>query len=121
MPSSSRVTERPSAMKCCWAVACSWRRAIRRFPPKSTMVRSPRSGEHLRPTEATVIAAYADLHPGKPVTIGRAAPGYRALLLDDSLRPVCPGVVGEICIGGIDMARGYVGLTELTEKRFVPD
>jgi non-ribosomal peptide synthetase component F len=68
------------------------------------------------PTEATVIATCADLHPGEPVTIERAVPGYRVLLLDDSLRPVAPGVVGETCIGGIGVARGYVGLTELTGK-----
>lgn len=73
------------------------------------------------PTEATVIATYADLCPGKPVTIGRAVPGYRVHLLDDSLRPVPPGVVGEICIGGLGVARGYVGLPELTQERFVPD
>ncbi len=56
-----------------------------------------------------------------PVTIGRAVPGYRVHLLDDSLRPVPPGVVGEICIGGIGVARGYSGLEQLTCERFVSD
>src|SRR6266851_74035 len=73
------------------------------------------------PTEATVIATYAELHRGKAVTIGRAAPGYRVHILDDSLRPVPAGVVGEICIGGIGVARGYSGLEELTRERFVSD
>src|SRR6266446_5929437 len=33
------------------------------------------------PTETTVIATYTDLTPGRPVTIGRAVPGYRVLVL----------------------------------------
>ncbi len=73
------------------------------------------------PTETTVIATYAELSPGKPVTIGRAVPGYRVHLLDDSLLPVPRGDAGEICIGGCGVARGYVGLAEQTRARFVPD
>jgi len=73
------------------------------------------------PTEATVIATHAELQPGKPVTIGRAVPGYRVHLLDDCLRPVPTGVLGEIFIGGVGVARGYVGLADQTEQRFIPD
>src|SRR6266568_9408084 len=73
------------------------------------------------PTEATVIATYTDLLPGKPVTIGRAVPGYRVYLLDDGLRPVPTGEIGEIWIGGVGVARGYVGLPGSTEARFLPD
>src|SRR6266699_1812251 len=73
------------------------------------------------PTEATVIATYTDLLPGKPVTIGRAVPGYRVYLLDDGLRPVPAGEMGEIWIGGVGVARGYVGLPGSTEARFLPD
>src|SRR5438034_1552058 len=73
------------------------------------------------PTEATVIATYSDLSPGKPVTIGRAVPGYRVYLLDDGLRPVPNGEIGELWIGGAGVARGYVGLPGSTEARFLPD
>jgi non-ribosomal peptide synthetase-like protein len=73
------------------------------------------------PTETTVIATYADLHPGKPATIGRAVPGYRVYVLADDLRPVQSGQVGEICIGGAGVARGYVGQPEQTRARFVHD
>jgi len=73
------------------------------------------------PTETTVIATYTDLTPGLPVTIGRAVPGYRVHLLDDDLEPVPAGEVGEICIGGAGVARGYVGLPEQTTARFIPD
>ncbi|SMF11633.1 Pls/PosA family non-ribosomal peptide synthetase [Pseudogulbenkiania subflava] len=73
------------------------------------------------PTEATVIATYAELEPGQPVVIGRPLPGYRVHLLDEAQRPVPHGSVGEICIGGVGVARGYVGLAEETAKRFVSD
>ena len=39
------------------------------------------------PTETTVIATWADISPGKPVTIGRPLPGYSVYILDDQLRP----------------------------------
>jgi non-ribosomal peptide synthetase-like protein len=73
------------------------------------------------PTETTVIATYADVVPGRPVTIGRPVPGYLIYLLDDQLQPVPQGGTGEICIGGAGVARGYRGLLAETLARFVPD
>ncbi len=73
------------------------------------------------PTEATVIATFADCEPGRPVTIGRAIPGYSIALLDEALRAVPFGEPGEICIGGAGVARGYVGLPALTREKFIAD
>ncbi len=73
------------------------------------------------PTETTVIATVAEMLPGEKVTIGRAIPGYRVDLRDETLRQVPRGQVGEICIAGVGVARGYVGLPEATRERFVPD
>lgn len=73
------------------------------------------------PTEATVTCIYTELYPGKPVTIGKPLPTYTAVLLDDDLRPVPHGEVGEICVGGPGVARGYVNRPDLTAGRFVPD
>jgi amino acid adenylation domain-containing protein len=73
------------------------------------------------PTEATVTATCGELVAGRPVTIGRPLPTYRVYLLDDSLRRVPDGRVGEICIGGPGVARGYVGRPELTASRFPAD
>jgi len=73
------------------------------------------------PTETTVIATYADVVPGQSVTIGRPLPGYRVYLLDEAAQPVSQGTVGEICIGGPGVARGYLKLPAETRRRFVPD
>jgi non-ribosomal peptide synthetase-like protein len=73
------------------------------------------------PTEATVIATYADLAPARPVTIGKAVPGYHVCLLDEQMSPVAPGAVGEIHIGGPGVARGYLGRDDLTREKFVPN
>ncbi|MEU6895508.1 Pls/PosA family non-ribosomal peptide synthetase [Streptomyces sp. NPDC046557] len=71
------------------------------------------------PTEATVTATCQELLPGRPVTIGRALPTYSVVLLDERRQPVPQGTVGEICLGGPGLARGYVGRPDLTADRFV--
>ena len=71
------------------------------------------------PTEATVIATCAECHPEKPVTIGQPVPNYLACVLDEGLRPVPTDVAGELCLGGIGLARGYLGRPELTREKFI--
>lgn len=71
------------------------------------------------PTEATVTATWGELLPGRLVTIGRPLPTYSVVILDEQHRPVADGVVGEICIGGPGVARGYVGRPEQTADRFI--
>lgn len=73
------------------------------------------------PTEATVIATYGDCSPDKPVTIGRAVPNYRVFILDPQMQPAPVGEVGELHIGGVSLARGYLGRPELTAEKFVAD
>jgi hypothetical protein len=73
------------------------------------------------PTETTVIATWGECNPDQPVTLGQAAPGYTIHILDDALQPLAPGVVGEINIGGVGLARGYVGRPDLTAERFLPN
>lgn len=52
-------------------------------------------------------------------SIGRPVDGATVVLLDERLRPVPAGAVGEICVGGPVVARGYVGRPELTAEKFV--
>jgi non-ribosomal peptide synthetase-like protein len=73
------------------------------------------------PTETTVDATYLECTPERPVTIGRPLPGYEVYVLDKNLRPVSPGEPGELCIGGVAVARGYLNRDELTCDRFVTD
>ncbi|MFD3743301.1 amino acid adenylation domain-containing protein [Nocardia sp. NPDC058633] len=73
------------------------------------------------PTEATDIATIAELTPDRPVTIGAPLRGFHALVLDARLRPVPPGVLGELYLGGPALARGYHGRHSLTAARFVAD
>ncbi|MCA2215601.1 non-ribosomal peptide synthetase [Jidongwangia harbinensis] len=74
-------------------------------------------------TEATVNSTLWAAEPGwdRAVPIGRPDPNTRVYVLDDRLRPVPPGVVGELYVAGRGLARGYLGQPALTAGRFVAD
>ncbi len=72
-------------------------------------------------TESTVHATWADVGPDTPgrSVIGAALPGIGVELLDGRLRPVPQGSIGEIYLGGAQVARGYLRRPGLTSARFV--
>ncbi|MFD7914873.1 amino acid adenylation domain-containing protein [Streptomyces sp. NPDC059752] len=55
------------------------------------------------------------------VSIGRAIPHTTMRVLDERLRPVPIGGIGEVCVSGIGLARGYAGRPLQTAERFLPD
>jgi len=76
------------------------------------------------PTEATIWAsAWRVTGPSGAATvpIGRPVAGTSLMVLDRGGGPSPIGVVGELHIGGVQVARGYLGRPDLTAERFVPD
>ncbi len=76
------------------------------------------------PTEAAVEVTAWECRPSarpRPVPIGRPLLNTRIHVLGRSLEAAPAGAVGELAIGGIQVARGYHGRPELTAERFVPD
>jgi len=76
------------------------------------------------PTETTVLATAGVVEPGYRhglPSIGRPIANARVYILDRQRRPVIPGVIGELYIGGTGVTRGYLNRPELNAERFVPD
>ncbi|MFD6395686.1 non-ribosomal peptide synthase/polyketide synthase [Nocardia sp. NPDC060249] len=75
------------------------------------------------PTETTVQVSAHRVTEDDVVTVPIGAPVWNTGLyvLDARLRPVPPGVTGELYVGGAQLAHGYIGAAELTAERFVPD
>jgi amino acid adenylation domain-containing protein len=77
------------------------------------------------PTENSTASTYhvidRDIADDARVPIGRPIPHTTAYITDADLRLVPDGVLGELCLGGAGVARGYLGDEEQTARRFVPD
>lgn len=81
------------------------------------------------PTETTIGATFYQLFPtdeatrarwvGREIPIGRPIPNVRVYVLDRAMQPVPVGIPGELYLGGVGLARGYLGRSELTAQRFI--
>ena len=91
-----------------------WRRAF----PSSVLLNVYGASEAVYPA-AHDVSALAD--GADRVPAGSAFPNVHVHVLDDRLDRQPQGSVGEVCIGGACLARGYLNQPELTADRFVPD
>lgn len=76
------------------------------------------------PTEAAVDVSYWPASKddrSMPVPIGLPVWNTRLYVLDANMKPVPADVVGDLWLGGVQLARGYLGRPDLTEDRFLPD
>ena len=76
--------------------------------------------------EATVDSTYFEGNlsgapDGQLVPIGKPFPNVEVYVLDAQLQPLPFGVPGELCIGGLGVAKGYLNRPELTNEKFVPN
>ncbi|HWZ42667.1 MAG TPA: amino acid adenylation domain-containing protein, partial [Candidatus Saccharimonadales bacterium] len=95
---------------------------LQRRPGRKT---SYRLFNHYGPTEGTVVAtcgAVPATDNDNPLpSIGLPISNVELHLLDEHLQIVSPGEIGEVCIGGDGLARGYLNMPDLTAERFIPD
>ncbi|NKX85831.1 non-ribosomal peptide synthetase [Nocardia coubleae] len=83
-------------------------------------LRGPELHNLYGPTEAAVDVTYWPCPVGATtVPIGSPVWNTKTYVLDPQLRPVPPGVVGELYLAGTQLARGYLGRPDLTADRFV--
>ena len=80
------------------------------------------------PTETTITATLFEILPQlsedinlKKMPIGHPLPNRTVYILDSYLQPVPIGVPGELYIGGVCLAKGYLNRPELTQEKFIPN
>lgn len=76
------------------------------------------------PTEATGVSLCYHVKSipkaGQPIPIGRPCKGAQVILLDEAGLPVRRGEIGELCISGVCLAKGYLNDIEKTNRDFTP-
>jgi amino acid adenylation domain-containing protein len=94
--------------------------ALQRRPPRGAKYEFY---NHYGPTEGAVVATACRISSrgnGLPL-IGKPISNVDVYLLDEQLQPVSPGEIGEICLSGAGLARGYLNQPSLTAEKFIPD
>ncbi|WP_017572820.1 non-ribosomal peptide synthetase, partial [Nocardiopsis halotolerans] len=94
-------------------------RRLHRAQPGLTVVNAYGPTENSIASTCHVIPR--DVEEDAVIPIGAPIAQSTAYVTDRDLRPVPRGVVGELCVGGAGVARGYLNDPERTKERFVPD
>lgn len=71
------------------------------------------------PTETTVVATALECIKDSEITLGKPLHGYETVIIDENNNII--NNVGELCIGGPSVAKGYVNRPELTKQKFIND
>lgn len=71
------------------------------------------------PTETTIWSCISKLEKDRKVTIGGPIANTQIYILDEYLSLIPRGSVGEICIGGSGLSRGYLNQNQLTQEKFI--
>ena len=74
-------------------------------------------------TEATISSLWHVVNEivDDSIPIGKPMKGKKVYILDDNLKPVSPGEIGEIYLGGEGIARGYLNDAKMTAEKFIAD
>jgi len=78
------------------------------------------------PTEITVSCTIFKIHKSSEldsvnIPIGKPVDNYQLYVLDGTNNILPIGAIGELCIGGVGLARGYLGRPDLTAEKFIPN
>ncbi|KAJ3084645.1 hypothetical protein HK102_000591 [Quaeritorhiza haematococci] len=73
------------------------------------------------PAEVTVCVSFSECNASKPIGIGSPLANRRCYVLDNERKPVPIGVAGELYVGGLGVADGYLNRPDLTSASFVED
>ncbi|HYO90242.1 MAG TPA: amino acid adenylation domain-containing protein [Pyrinomonadaceae bacterium] len=92
---------------------------FRQSAPQTTLLNLYGSSEAA--ADATCYDTRELARDASSVPIGRPIEGASVYVLNEKLEPVGAGAAGEIYVGGVCLARGYLERPELTAERFVPD
>ena len=71
--------------------------------------------------ETVSLSSTDSLIPSDYPSVGKAIPNSSIYIVDEECKPVPAGFPGEICVGGVGVAFGYLDLPELNKTKFVPD